>query len=127
MPVSVSLSLTVNGKAVTADVDPRTLLDEFIRNHQALTGTHVGCEHGVCGTCTILFDGQPARSCLMFAVEVAANAVRKYGLSAFIDAGGNQYLLGTAPGRHSWSVGTRVLWSASTGISTVTRGRAPAR
>jgi carbon-monoxide dehydrogenase small subunit len=55
--VSVPLSLTVNGKAVTADVDPRTLLVEFIRNNLALTGTHVGCDTGQCGACTILVDG----------------------------------------------------------------------
>jgi carbon-monoxide dehydrogenase small subunit len=69
MPVSVSLSLTVNGKAVTADVDPRTLLVEFIRNHLALTGTHVGCDTGQCGACTVLIDGDAVKACTILAVQ----------------------------------------------------------
>jgi len=64
--VSVPLSLTVNGKAVTADVDPRTLLVEFIRNNLALTGTHVGCDTGQCGACTILIDGNAVKACTAF-------------------------------------------------------------
>ena len=67
--MSVSLSLTVNGKAVTADVDPRTLLVEFIRNHLALTGTHVGCDTGQCGACTVLIDGDAVKACTILAVQ----------------------------------------------------------
>ena len=64
-----SITLTVNGQSYTRTVEPRLLLSDFLRHELGLTGTHVGCEHGVCGACTILYDGQPARSCLMFAVQ----------------------------------------------------------
>jgi carbon-monoxide dehydrogenase small subunit len=63
------ISLTVNGKPYAAQAEPRKLLSDFIREDLGLTGTHVGCEHGVCGACTILLDGQPIRSCLLFAVQ----------------------------------------------------------
>lgn len=63
------VSLTVNGLRYERVIEPRLLLSDFIRHELGLTGTHVGCEHGVCGACTILFDGQPARSCIMFAVQ----------------------------------------------------------
>jgi aerobic-type carbon monoxide dehydrogenase small subunit (CoxS/CutS family) len=63
------ISLTVNGVKYERDVEPRLLLSDFVRQELALTGTHVGCEHGVCGACTILFDGEPVRSCIMFAVQ----------------------------------------------------------
>jgi carbon-monoxide dehydrogenase small subunit len=61
--VSVKLSLTVNGKAVTADVDSRTLLVDFLRINLGLTGTHVGCDTGQCGACTIHLDGRAAGGC----------------------------------------------------------------
>jgi carbon-monoxide dehydrogenase small subunit len=61
------LSLTINGRDVKAEVEPRLSLVDFLREHQFLTATHVGCEHGVCGACTILIDGVPARSCITFA------------------------------------------------------------
>jgi carbon-monoxide dehydrogenase small subunit len=61
--------VTVNGHTSEREVEPRLLLSDFLRHELGLTGTHVGCEHGVCGACTILFDGQPVRSCLMFAVQ----------------------------------------------------------
>jgi len=63
-----NLSITVNGKLYEREVEPRLLLSDFLRHDLGLTGTHVGCEQGVCGACTILFEKQPARSCLMFAV-----------------------------------------------------------
>ena len=63
------ISLTVNGRAYDREIEPRLLLSDFLRHELGLTGTHVGCEHGVCGACTILFDGQPVRSCIMFAVQ----------------------------------------------------------
>jgi carbon-monoxide dehydrogenase small subunit len=62
------ISLTVNGRPVIADVEPRTHLADFLRDTQNLTGTHLGCEHGVCGACTLLVDGSPARSCITLAV-----------------------------------------------------------
>jgi carbon-monoxide dehydrogenase small subunit len=61
------LSLTINGRSVRAEVEPRLNLADFLREHQALTATHIGCEHGVCGACTVWIDGAPARSCIMFA------------------------------------------------------------
>ena len=63
------IRLTVNGLQYERDVEPRLLLSDFIRQELELTGTHVGCEHGVCGACTILFDGEPVRSCIMLAVQ----------------------------------------------------------
>jgi aerobic carbon-monoxide dehydrogenase small subunit len=63
-----TISLTVNGEAVTAAVEPRTHLADFLREGRLLTGTHLGCEHGVCGACTLLVDGAPARSCITYAV-----------------------------------------------------------
>ena len=66
MPVS----LTVNGRPHTVRVPPRRLLSDVLRHDLALTGTHVGCEHGVCGACTVLVDGASMRSCLLFAVSV---------------------------------------------------------
>lgn len=65
---NVTVTITVNGKAYEKEIPPRRLLSDFLRHDLGLTGTHVGCEHGVCGMCTILIDGQSARSCLNFAV-----------------------------------------------------------
>ena len=64
-----TLHLTVNGKEVSGEAEPRLLLSDFLRHELGLTGTHVGCEHGVCGCCTILYNGEPVRSCLMLAVQ----------------------------------------------------------
>lgn len=69
MSMNHEITLTVNGTTYQQSVEPRLLLSDFLRHELGLTGTHVGCEHGVCGACTILFDGQPVRSCLMFAVQ----------------------------------------------------------
>jgi carbon-monoxide dehydrogenase small subunit len=65
----VDISLSVNGVAQRRAVEPRLLLSDFIRQELGLTGTHVGCEHGVCGACTVLLDGEAVRSCLVFAVQ----------------------------------------------------------
>ena len=65
----VEVRLTVNGKAYEGRCEPRMLLADFIRDILSLTGTHVGCEHGVCGACTVLFNGEAARSCIMLAVQ----------------------------------------------------------
>jgi len=62
-----AVTLTVNGRRVSADVDPRMHLADFVRDTQTLTGTHLGCEHGVCGACTVLLDGVPVRSCITYA------------------------------------------------------------
>lgn len=68
-PTTVDVTLKVNGIEHTRTVEPRRLLSDFLRHDLRLTGTHVGCEHGVCGACTVLVDGDPMRSCLMFAVS----------------------------------------------------------
>jgi aerobic-type carbon monoxide dehydrogenase small subunit (CoxS/CutS family) len=67
--MSRRIVVQINGRAVEGDVDPRLLLADFIRDNANLTGTHLGCEHGVCGACTVQLDGRPVRSCLMFAVQ----------------------------------------------------------
>jgi carbon-monoxide dehydrogenase small subunit len=64
-----SIWMVVNGKAVEHEVEPRLLLSDFLRENLGLTGTHVGCEHGVCGSCTVMVDGDSVRSCLMLAVS----------------------------------------------------------
>jgi carbon-monoxide dehydrogenase small subunit len=69
------ISMKVNGKETTREVDPRRLLVDFLRHDLQLTGTHVGCEHGVCGACTVLFDGETVRSCIMFAVQADGHEV----------------------------------------------------
>jgi aerobic-type carbon monoxide dehydrogenase small subunit (CoxS/CutS family) len=69
MTIRHAITLTVNGVKCDGVVEGRRLLSDFIRDDLALTGTHVGCEHGVCGACTILINGEPARACLMFAVQ----------------------------------------------------------
>lgn len=72
----MKLSCTVNGESITADVAPRLLLSDFLRHELKLTGTNVGCEMGVCGACTVVVDGEPIRSCLMFAVQADGAAVK---------------------------------------------------
>jgi carbon-monoxide dehydrogenase small subunit len=66
----VKVEITVNGKKEARFVEPRTTLVDFLRDHVSLTGTHVGCEHGICGACSVLLEGDPVRSCCMFAVQV---------------------------------------------------------
>ena len=68
--------LTVNGRDHHVNVEPRRTLVDAIREDCGLTGTHIGCEHGVCGACTVLLDGAPVRACLMFAVQAAGKAIR---------------------------------------------------
>jgi carbon-monoxide dehydrogenase small subunit len=71
----IDITVTVNGTSYERTVEPRLLLSDFLRHELGLTGTHVGCEHGVCGTCTIIFDDQPVRSCLMFAVQANGHEI----------------------------------------------------
>jgi aerobic carbon-monoxide dehydrogenase small subunit len=71
----VPIEVTVNGVMRRASVEPRLTLADFLRERCNLTGTHLGCEHGVCGACTVLFDGEAVRSCLMFAVQAQAGEV----------------------------------------------------
>jgi aerobic carbon-monoxide dehydrogenase small subunit len=65
-----AIRLTVNGRGHEGTVEPRTSLADFLRDQLDLTGTHVGCEHGVCGACTVLLDGEPVRSCLLLAIQM---------------------------------------------------------
>ncbi len=69
MTQPVPVSVIVNGETYEREVEPRLLLSDFLRHELGLTGTHVGCEHGVCGACTVLMDGEAVRSCLIFAVQ----------------------------------------------------------
>jgi aerobic carbon-monoxide dehydrogenase small subunit len=69
------ISVNVNGTPYEREVEPRLLLSDFIRHDLGLTGTHVGCEHGLCGACTVLFDGQAVRSCTMFAVQADGHEI----------------------------------------------------
>ncbi len=79
----MEVSMTVNGREVTADVEARTLLVHFIREHLRLTGTHVGCETGYCGACTVHLDGKAIKSCTMFAVQAnGANITTIEGMAA---------------------------------------------
>ncbi len=71
-----TVTLTVNGEDVTATVEPRTSLADFLREERRLTGTHLGCEHGVCGACTINIDGVPARSCIAYAATLDGADIR---------------------------------------------------
>lgn len=70
------VTFTLNGRPVTGTAAPRMLLSDFLRHRLGATGTHVGCEHGVCGACTVEIDGMPARACLTLAVQVEGAAVR---------------------------------------------------
>jgi len=71
-----NITLNVNGEDHEIAVEPRRTLADALRDNCALTGTHIGCEHGVCGACTVVVDGKPVRSCLMFAVQAAGKKIR---------------------------------------------------
>ncbi|HEX3938908.1 MAG TPA: (2Fe-2S)-binding protein [Xanthobacteraceae bacterium] len=77
------VTLNLNGRKLAAEAEPRTLLSDFLRHHLGATGTHVGCEHGVCGACTVLIDGVATRSCLTLAVQAHGRELRTVeGLAA---------------------------------------------
>jgi carbon-monoxide dehydrogenase small subunit len=79
----MNIRVDVNGVTCERDVEPRLLLSDFLRGDLGLTGTHVGCEHGVCGACTILFDDEPARACIMLAVQTDGHRIQTVeGLAA---------------------------------------------
>lgn len=75
MSASHAIRVTVNGTVYERTVEPRLLLSDFIRHELDLTGTHVGCEHGVCGACTVLLNGEAVRSCLLFAIQADGHAL----------------------------------------------------
>jgi carbon-monoxide dehydrogenase small subunit len=86
MPEQREIKTIINGTPCTRVVEPRLLLSDFLRHELELTGTHVGCEHGVCGACTILSDGEAVRSCLMFAVQAEGREITTVeGLAAADD------------------------------------------
>ena len=74
--MKVGVTLNINGKDHAVQIEPRRTLADAIREDCGQTGTHTGCEHGVCGACTVLLDGEPVRSCLMFAVQAAGRRIR---------------------------------------------------
>jgi aerobic carbon-monoxide dehydrogenase small subunit len=76
MASKLSISLTVNGQTYGVLVEPRRTLADVLRDDCHLTGTHIGCEHGICGACTVLVDDKPVRSCLMFGVQAEGKAIR---------------------------------------------------
>ncbi len=83
MTQKLDITLTINGRSYSVHVEPRRTLADTIRDQCGLTGTHIGCEHGVCGACTVLVDGEPVRSCLMFAAQCQGKAIRTVeGLAA---------------------------------------------
>jgi len=72
---TLTVQMTINGQVQSVDIDPRRSLADVIREDVGLTGTHLGCEHGVCGACTILLDGEPARACLMLAAQADGQSI----------------------------------------------------
>ena len=76
MSNKVAITLNVNGAAHAVEVEPRRTLADALRMDCSLTGTHLGCEHGVCGACTVLVDDKPVRACLMFAIQTEGTAIR---------------------------------------------------
>ena len=86
MTQKISITVTVNGLAETAEVEPRLLLADFLRENLDLTGTHVGCEHGICGACTVLMNGDSVRACLTFAVQADGAEVETVESLGSIDA-----------------------------------------
>ena len=81
-----TITVTVNGESYERSVEPRLLLSDFLRHELSLTGTHVGCEHGICGACTVLVDGEAARSCLMLAVQADGLSIETVESLGRVDA-----------------------------------------
>jgi aerobic-type carbon monoxide dehydrogenase small subunit (CoxS/CutS family) len=82
------VEIEINGRNYSGEIEPRLLLSDFIRHEAGLTGTHVGCEHGVCGACTVQLDGEPVRSCLMLALQARGHEIRTVeGMTEGLPAG----------------------------------------
>ena len=91
MTEAYTVEVTINGRFYRQQVEPRRLLSDFLRHELDLTGTHVGCEQGACGACTIIFDGQPVRSCIMFAIQADGHEIQTVeGLAEIDPTGGTQ-------------------------------------
>ena len=100
----MSIRLTINGAARDLDVEPRTTLLDALRDEMRLTGTHVGCEHGVCGACTVMVDDHSARSCLMFAVQANGKSITT--IEGLAEADGSRSILQEAVRQnHGWQCG----------------------
>ena len=91
MRPTIAIGVIVNGVRYDREVEARLLLSDFIRQELALTGTHVGCEHGVCGACTVLMDGDPVRSCIMLAVQADGHEI--HTVESLAGAAGDLYPL----------------------------------
>jgi carbon-monoxide dehydrogenase small subunit len=100
VPERLAISVSVNGERFEQTVEPRLLLSDFLRHELELTGTHVGCEHGVCGACTVLLDGDPVRSCLVFAVQADGHQVTTVEGLAPTDAAALERVDGHDPPLH---------------------------
>lgn len=88
MPSKLAIALTVNGKQCEGLVEPRLSLADFLRDHLGLTGTHLGCEQGICGSCTVIFNGETVRSCLLLAVQAnGSNVLTVEGLAGLAKDG----------------------------------------
>ncbi len=101
--MSVEVTLTVNGAVRSAAVETRRTLADFLREDLSLTGTHLGCEHGVCGSCTVLVNGASARSCLMLAVQ--ANGAEVTTIEGLLDGGKMGVLQEACRDSHSFQCG----------------------
>ncbi|HEU4450407.1 MAG TPA: (2Fe-2S)-binding protein [Gaiellaceae bacterium] len=97
------IAVELNGRLYEGDVEPRTLLSDFIRHGAGLTGTHVGCEHGVCGACTVQLEGEPVRSCLMLAVQADGRSLRT--VEGLAPAGGLHPIQAAFQERHALQCG----------------------
>lgn len=97
-PALHRVEVTVNGRRYRREVEPRTTAADFLRHELGLTGTHVGCEHGVCGACTVLLDGAPVRSCILYAVQLAGHSVDT--VEGLAGEGGELHPLQEAFSRH---------------------------
>ena len=120
-----AIRLHINGTVVADDVPPRLSLADFLRERRNLTGTHLGCEHGVCGACTVLVDGEPARSCLMLAVacdERAVETIEGFAGDPVIAA-----LRRTFHQRHALQCGYCTPAMLITARDLIRRGRAPSQ
>jgi carbon-monoxide dehydrogenase small subunit len=101
--MSIEVTLTVNGVVRSATVETRRTLADFLREELSLTGTHLGCEHGVCGSCTVLVNGASARSCLMLAVQ--ANGAEVTTIEGLLDGGAMGVLQEACRDSHSFQCG----------------------
>ena len=119
------VEVEINGETYSAEVEPRLLLSDFIRHVARLTGTHVGCEHGVCGACTVLVDGRTARSCLLLAAQLEGAEVTT--VEGLTPAGGLSVLQGAFRECHALQCGFCTAGMLATAHELLTENPAPTR